>query len=100
MSGQRRPPAIAIGGTIAASALAVIGLVTGQHDLMWIGWIALFGAMEGNAIINETEGDTLSERTRVWFATKSRAGRWGFLASLGVGAAWYAVHIIAPGVSL
>lgn len=95
-----RPPALAVGGVLTACALSVIGIVTGQPDLMWVGWLALFGAMEGNAIVNETEGDTLSERTRVWFSTKSRAGRWGFLASLGVGAAWFAVHIIAPGVSL
>ena len=97
---MRRPPALAVGGTVAAATLAVVGMVTGQHDLMWVGWLALFGAMEGNAIVNETEGDTLSERTRVWFATKSRAGRWGFLGALGLFATWFAVHIIAPGVQL
>lgn len=97
---MRRPPALAVGGVVAAASLSVVGIVTGQHDLMWIGWLALFGAMEGNAIVSETEGDTLSERTRVWFGTKSRAGRWGFLASLGVFATWFAVHILAPGVRL
>ena len=95
-----RPPALAVGGVAAAAALSIAGMVTGQHDLMWVGWIALFGAMEGNAIVSETEGDTLSERTRVWFGTKSRAGRWGFLAALGLFASWYAVHILAPGVQL
>lgn len=90
---RKRPPALAIAGTSIAGALSVIGLFTGNPNIAWIGWILLFGAMEGNAIVNETEGDTLSERTRIWFVTKTLAGKWGFTAALGVFTLSFAAHI-------
>lgn len=88
-----RPPMLAIAGTVLAGMLSVAGLLTGNPDLAWVAWIALFGAMEANAIRSETEGDTLSERLRVWFVTKTAAGRWGFTAALGVFALAFAAHI-------
>lgn len=91
--GTSRPPLLAITGTTVAAALSVVGLVVGEPNIAWLGWIALFAAMEGNAIASETAGDTLSERLRVWFMTKTVAGRWGFTAALGVFALTFATHI-------
>lgn len=91
--GAPRPPLLAITGTTVAAALSVVGLVVGEPNIAWLGWVALFAAMEGNAIVSETAGDTLSERLRVWFMTKTVAGRWGFTAALGVFALTFATHI-------
>lgn len=93
---KQRPPALAITGTAVAAVLSILGLVIGQPNIAWFGWIALFAAMEGNAVVSETEGDTLSERLRVWFMTKTVAGRWGFTAALGVFALTFAAHITGP----
>lgn len=87
------PPWQAVVGTAAAGALSIAGVVLGVPDLAWVGWVVLFGAMEANAVVNETDGDTLSERLRVWFWTKTVAGRWGFTAALGVFALSFAAHI-------
>lgn len=95
MSAQQagRPPALAVAGTVLAATVSVVGLVIGNPNLAWIAWVALFAAMETNAIRSETEGDTFSERLRAWFMTKTIAGRWGFTAALGVFALAFAAHI-------
>lgn len=50
------------------------------------------------AIGNKVPGDTISERTRVYFRIKkekaSPIGVFLFLATLGTTTAWYAAHII------
>lgn len=42
----------------------------------WILWIAAFVAIEAPAIFNKTPGDTLSEHTRRWFATRTKPRAW------------------------
>ena len=43
---------------------------------LWVFWIAMFLAIEVPAIVNKTEGDTLSEHTRRWFATRTKPMAW------------------------
>jgi hypothetical protein len=38
----------------------------------WLAWLGAFVALEGPALMNKTQGDTLSEHVWKWFAT-SRA---------------------------
>lgn len=67
----------------------------------WPLWLLLVGLgftiPEAIAIANKTPGDTLSERTRAWFRTKTRTGRTAFVAFwvalLGVWI-WFLPHII------
>ncbi len=57
----------------------------------------LVGAAEFYAIQNSVPGDTISERTRVYFRIKAdntgKAGALVFLAFLGSFSAWFAAHI-------
>lgn len=57
---------------------------------------------EWRAIVDRVDGNTYSERTQVWFKTRTRKGALTFLACLVlVGLAglaflvWYAAHIIS-----
>ncbi|MFF3055009.1 hypothetical protein [Streptomyces sp. NPDC057909] len=36
---------------------------------LWVGWLAAFVVIEGKALFNKTEGDTLSEHVWRWFST-------------------------------
>jgi hypothetical protein len=67
-------------------------------NLVWVGWLALFGLFEGLALADKKhDGDTLSERTRDWFRTeKSQTGRRVFAAGWVTFAAWFLVHILWP----
>lgn len=52
---------------------------------------------EGYAIKNNVPGDTISERTRVYFRIKRGVGKAGafiFLAFVGSFVAWFAAHIV------
>ncbi|ATI18704.1 hypothetical protein SEA_DAUDAU_3 [Streptomyces phage Daudau] len=70
---------------------------------LWVGWLAAFAAIEGKALFNKTEGDTLSEHVWKWFATKQgstgkpsgwvRLRRFGLLAFM----AWLSVHFLTGG---
>ena len=35
---------------------------------LWIGWLAIFAAVEGVALVRKAPGDTLSEHVWRWFA--------------------------------
>ncbi|PPS89441.1 hypothetical protein [Streptomyces sp. MH60] len=65
-----------------------------------VGWGVLLGAAfayEMYGVFNKVEGDTLSERTRDWFRTKSTPGKVVFTAAwLGL-TAWFIPHIINGG---
>ena len=65
---------------------------------LWVGWAVFFVVVETVAIVNKTRGDTLSENLRALFHTSTVIGRWVWVISLGVLAAWLLVHIVAPGV--
>jgi hypothetical protein len=51
-------------------------------------------AFEVYAITNRLPGDTISERTRVYFQVKGKAGSYIFLAFLGSASAWFAAHVV------
>lgn len=63
-------------------------------DVAYITSFVLFFSFEGWALCNKTEGDTFSEKTRVFFQTKGKFGSFAFLAVFGLFAAWFAAHIV------
>lgn len=83
-------PAFAVlGGVVAA-----VFRFAGWADAMWVSWLGLFVVFEAHALLNETLGDTLSERTRDWFRTKTPAGRVGFIVFVLALASWFIPHIL------
>lgn len=80
-------------GVVGVAALAA-GPTFGWADALWVLWAGIFAVLEANAIANETDGDTLSERLRVWFRTKTPAGRVGFTVVVVALVAWLIPHII------
>lgn len=83
-------PAVALAG-LAALAL---GTAVSWADALWLAWFAIFAIFEGNAIANETEGDTLSERLRVWYRVRTPAGKLGLTATIVALASWLIPHLI------
>lgn len=63
-------------------------------NVTWGWWVLAFIALETLGLISRTNGDTLSERTRVWFRTDTRLGRSVFGISWAVFAIWFLVHIL------
>jgi len=61
--------------------------------VLWILWIVSFFVIEGFAIANKTEGDTLSEHVRKWFNVKENKGRAIFLWVWAGFSVWFLVHI-------
>jgi hypothetical protein len=73
---------------------------------LWIGWLAAFCVIEGKALFNKTEGDTLSEHVWKWFSTQRTAAKQGqptgwvrlrrfvLLAFM----AWLSVHFLTGGM--
>ena len=47
--------------------------------------------------MSPTDGDTLSERLRVWFGTKTRVGRNVFVVAWLAFTAWFVPHIVLGG---
>lgn len=64
--------------------------------VLWLLWIASFFLIEIPAIRNDLRGDTLSEHFRRWFRTDTHRGRTVWLATFGLFAAWFVVHIATP----
>jgi hypothetical protein len=70
---------------------------------LWLGWIAIFGIIEGIALTNSQHSDTLSEHLWSWFGydregRKSRKGwarlrRFLLLAFL----IWLILHVVTSG---
>lgn len=60
---------------------------------LWIAWIALFAIIETVAIVNDKDGDTLSEHFRRWFRVDTHLGRTVWLIVSGVFFAWFTIHI-------
>jgi hypothetical protein len=63
-------------------------------EILWFGWVLAFVIIEGIAIRNDIDGDTLSEHIRKWFRIDTRPGRTVFLIAFGGFVAWFAVHIL------
>jgi len=64
------------------------------YTIAWIAWLTAFAVIEGAALADKDEGDTLSEHVRKWFATHTRPGRLAFAAVWLGFAGWFLVHIL------
>jgi len=66
-----------------------------DFTIAWFIWGGLFAAIEGVALFNKREGDTLSEHVWKWFQVKKsnpkalalRTGLFGFMA-------WLTAHFV------
>lgn len=83
-------PAFAVLGGVVAAVFRFVGWA----DAMWVSWLGLFVVFEGHALLTESLGDTLSERTRDWFRTKTPAGRVGFIVFVLALGSWFIPHIL------
>lgn len=63
-------------------------------DWVWGGLLAAGAVVEAVALRNGRQGDTLSERTRVWFRVRTPAGRAVFAVAWVSFAVWYLVHVL------
>lgn len=74
----------------------------------WLAWLAAFGVIEGKALANKRDGDTLSEHVWKWFGTArkaadgSEAGQptgWVRLRRFGLlaGVCWLLAHFLSGG---
>ncbi len=64
------------------------------YDVVYLSAVVVFFGMETYALLNKTEGDTVSEKTRKFFRTKTKTGAFIFLFMLGGLATWLAAHIV------
>lgn len=69
-----------------------------EFTIAWIIWIGMFLAIEGQALLNDREGDTLSEHVWKWFAIKDKP-RWYKLRRFALLAflAWLTTHFLTGG---
>lgn len=65
-----------------------------RNDLIWLSWLLLFAIFEGRALLDPRLGDTLSERVRAWFRTKTTPGRVMFATAWVTFAVWFLIHIL------
>lgn len=68
------------------------------YTVLWLAWLALFGAIEGAALKNKRSGDTLSEHVWRWFSIADKGAAWrvrrcALLAIL----AWLVAHFVTGG---
>ena len=63
-------------------------------NIVWGSLLAVGAAYEVYGIFNKRNGDTLSERTRAWFHTKTKAGKAVFSVAWIAFATWYLIHIL------
>ncbi|WP_316749257.1 hypothetical protein [Streptomyces herbicida] len=63
-------------------------------DLIWANLLVLCLAYELFTLVDNTDGNTLSERVRAWFRVRTRSGRAVFALIWTGFAAWFLVHIL------
>jgi hypothetical protein len=64
----------------------------------WILWVIAFAAIEGPALSNKRQGDTLSENIRHAFAIGSKPKCWRLRRFVLLsGLSWLAVHLLTGG---
>lgn len=63
-------------------------------DLVWGGILGAGFAYEAYTLFNKRHGDTLSERTRTWFRTRTKPGKIVFMFAWSAFAAWFLIHIV------
>jgi hypothetical protein len=74
------------------------------YTIAWLAWLGAFVVIEGKALFNKAEGDTLSEHVWRWFKTGKmsnrtpsagvRIRRFTLLAFM----AWLSVHFLTGGL--
>ena len=69
------------------------GAAVGVFAWAWLGWLGSFAVVEAVALIRGRD-ETLSDHTRMWFRTRTRAGRFAFAVSWVGFAVWFLVHIL------
>ena len=66
--------------------------------IAWLMWLAMFGVIEGVALVRKEPGDTLSEHIWKWFSIKDKAKGWvvrrGVLALFLL---WLGLHMLGVG---
>lgn len=87
-------PFLITGAIISSLAVAGIWAWQGWASAIWASWAACFIVAEAHGVWSETDGDTLSEQIRIFFRTKTPAGRWAFFVTLGTLFAWLSWHIV------
>lgn len=63
-------------------------------NLAWGAIIGLGFLYETYTLVSKKSGDTLSERIRTWFRTRTKTGRAVFTLSWVSFSAWFLVHIL------
>jgi hypothetical protein len=63
--------------------------------IAWVMWLAMFGVIEGVALVRKEPGDTLSEHIWKWFSVKEKAAGWkARRAVLTAFLAWLSAHML------
>lgn len=85
----------------AGYAAGILPHVTSSHlfTALWVLWILAFAVVEGVAVVNDAQGDTLSEHFRLWFRTDTKLGRSIWLWFSGGFVVWFVVPHIAMGIA-
>lgn len=66
-----------------------------KYTLAWVIWLAMFGAIEGSALLNKKRGDTLTEHVRKWAAVGNKPKGWRLRRfTLLTLLAWMAGHFL------
>lgn len=66
--------------------------------VLWLIWLGIFIIIEGLALADRDEGDTLSEHVWKWFAIKGK-GKWVTLRRLALVTlmVWLTIHFLTGG---
>jgi hypothetical protein len=68
------------------------------YTVLWLIWLAMFGAIEGAALVNARLGDTLSEHIWRWFAVRDKPAGWrARRVTLLAFLAWLVAHFLSGG---
>lgn len=68
------------------------------YTAAWATWLLMFAAIEGAALADKREGDTLSEHVWRWFSIKNKSRGWRLRrAALLAFLAWITGHFMTGG---
>lgn len=68
------------------------------YDWLWIAWAVAFICIELPAILNNQEGDTLSEKVWAIASIKTKGGHWRIRRLILLsGLAWLCLHFLTGG---
>lgn len=68
------------------------------YTVAWVGWLVMFGVIEGAALLDKRKNDTLSEHVWDWFAIKDKPKGWKVRrGGLYVFLAWLVAHFVTGG---